>query len=254
MVKVERENPPRRWSEWSATRDQFASIAQDIAGVVQRECGEETSNSITVPGYERTFDDASEMLENVGEREWVGLVGSAIATSYAGRFPDMLTVSFHLEQGHSAGVWLFVRGGRRGVRNAIEPDLVALVERHVRTPKRPWPNWAGTALQLGIQPVLIIGFIALVLRIPDLGPAGVVIASVPAALAATLVTFFVSPRVDRLMKTFNEPGIELLADDGRSAASKARARAGPRARLAGAIMVGLASIVAAVAGVIAVLR
>lgn len=132
MAKVDHEHKPRSWSGWAITREEFEDLVDEAARLVSEETSGPTEIEIRVPGFERPFNGVTEFRENLGDEEWTG-ASNVELTLRSGELRDRLVVTLDIRTIMlSDGVTLRLRGRNRRSRNAIEPDLVRLIEKHTR--------------------------------------------------------------------------------------------------------------------------
>jgi hypothetical protein len=125
MPVVEGAHRPRRWTDYRISREDFSALVGEVDRVVSAEVLESTAIEIEVAAYERPFADVEELLDNVEEREWVDLdeIGAVVKASSVGGLEVRISVDV------GSGVRLILKGADRRARNAVEPDIVAAIEK-----------------------------------------------------------------------------------------------------------------------------
>lgn len=245
MAQVNREHEPRRWSSWAITREAFAELADEVARIVSEETGGPTEPDIEVPGFERPFLGGAEFLENVSEKDWTE-ASSVSLTVGSGQFRENERLRLRLAIWPSLYATLSLSGRTRRSRNAIEPDVVAAIERHAR---RAHGFLRSAALVL--FPTYLLAVVAgygLLMAASALG-AGNVIVVVAFAVAFGGVWGFA---VKRLMPTARRvaEGIELLPDDRVSAWDEMRNRRWRQVRVMGTVLVGVSTVAAVIVSIV----
>jgi hypothetical protein len=150
MPVVERAHQPRRWRGYRVTRTEFSAMVNEIKRVVEAELEGSSVVEISISDYERPFDSTDEFLENVEEREWIGLgeIDGEV------RDPDKggLRAAIGLSDSSGLGIRLRLTVADRRARNAIEPDVVAAIQKNVSQlePEEEgrWYIWAWRILGL----------------------------------------------------------------------------------------------------------
>jgi hypothetical protein len=254
MPKVGRAHQPREWDSWAITREDFATLVREFVAIMLAAPGgwTEAHCLIKVRGYERDFENADEFLENVDEQEWVGL--------------EEINATVHLRAKDVArpmwgGVWiegrpwdrvrLSLHDGTRMERNAVEPDLAALIDKHARSERTLAQRSVASGWPLLLLPVvLIVGASIALPAATDLSlgtRVGVLAAwGLWVSVLAGVLGYRLSARLERLV-----PLVEFLPAHGRSRWDDAKALIWKRARVAGAIVGGVVAVASLVVAIIA---
>jgi hypothetical protein len=256
VAKVERAHEPRTWSGWAASRHDVAALTREAALVLGAQTGDEVRYQIRVPGFEREFESPEELLDNVDGGNWEELRTIGVSLS-SGDYPNTLYVWIDINAGLLSGVRLSLSGGSRLARNAVEPELVALVARHERRFR------SLTRVRLALVVAL---YLPVLIGVVFLNPAtrlqrsfklednealvlGVLVAIVLNVLASFLV-LWIGLRVMGVLERLR-PEVELLPDDRVSRWERARASGMGKLKLTGVVVAWIATVIAAVAGVAA---
>lgn len=248
MTLVERAHQPRTWNRFQASRRQYGDIVSEIARVVGNEITTEPEVEIEVTAYERPFASVEELLENVEEREWRDL--DEVHANIRDPEPQGLRVSVDVSR--QSGVRLALRGANRRSRNAIEPDVVAAIERRISQQTRSntgrsfvWP-WRLLAVIVAVPPLIgaVIEFNASNRTGLNNYDSNAALYSIgwffAAALLSMLSLAMGSITLDRIRGTL--PNGEFLPDDEQTAWDAWQLHAGQRFRLAGRLLSAAASV------------
>ena len=229
MPVVERAHQPRRWRGFRATGQEFAKLVDEIARVVGDETREAVETEIEITEFERPFDGSAEFLENVDEREWTGL--DEISARFAsGPTDEQLKVALGIST--EAGARLTLSGRNRRSRNAVEPDIVAAIEKRISdTPSIARANGMYVGPWYALAAVFLIGCTAVAFA--DVGSTSLapLLWLLGAGVSGVTGIFFGFAQSESIRKAL-APG-EFLTDDGRSAWDRWRERWTKRAKLAG---------------------
>jgi hypothetical protein len=245
VAQVNREHEPRTWSSWAITREGFAELADEVARIVTEETGGPTEAEIDVPGFERPFRGGAELLENVSESDWTEAT-SVTLTVGSGQFRENERLRLRLAIWPSLGATLSLSGRTRRSRNAIEPDVVAAIERHARR-ARGMLRAAALVLFPAYLLVVVVAF-GLLIAASALGAGNVIV----------LATFSVAfggawgIAVKRLWPSTRRvaQGIEFLPDDRVSAWDEMRNRRWRHIRVMGSALVGVATVAAVIVSIV----
>jgi hypothetical protein len=222
MPKVEREHEPRTWSAWAVTRTDFAALVDEAARLVHEETRGPTTFDIHVPGFERSFTTTAEFLESVAEEDWTAATRSSLVL-LSGEYGEEERMFVFLDVWtflSTNGVELRLKGRNRRSRNAVEPDLVRLIDKHKRR-----SHGFGRTMAIAMAPIHVVLFATAALLILALDPsliASIAIWLVCYTVPSLAIVKYMVPWVDRITRP-----VELLPDSGISiwdAAWKAKTR------------------------------
>lgn len=247
MAKVDHEHKPRSWSGWAITREEFADLVDEATRLVSEETSGPTEIEIRVPGFERPFNGVAEFRENLGDEEWAGASHVELTLRSGELGEDRLYVTLDIWTiMRSDGVTLRLRGRNRRSRNAIEPDLVRLIEKHTR----PVHSAVRALILVAAPSYLLVGATAvgLGLVMGEFGTGRALRLAIASAYFVVVWGFAVIRLINWTMR-ITRP-VELLHHGGVTtweAAWNAKRR---QARLYGAALVGVSTVAALIVALV----
>lgn len=254
VARVDRANEDHEWSGWAATREDAAALVVQVGEVLESANKTPFECKIQVPGYERDFLGAEELVENVDENEWVALASMRFAWWPKAYGDQYVRASLYLQYLGRASILnqavLTVSGGDRRGRNAVEPDLAEIVERHARTQPSRGRIKAAVFTPMFVAYLLFTVALSFLLQALDASVLAVSLAYTGEVLAIWAAGFLLVPRtLERIDHAL--VGVELLPESGESRWDTAKAALTKSARIAFSAIILVATVVGAVAAVIA---
>ncbi len=239
MERVERQNEPRRWTHWAASRQDLGAYSRRAVEILEPLADNAVECEIRVPGYEREFTGPDHFLAHVDEAEWQGLRRIEV-TLRVRTEPQWLHAWLQVVGPPFGSVLLLIQGGTRHDRNAVEPDLVEAVGRFATSKARARQRLAILAILAGLAFFVVQAGVGQ--GVEALGASAFLASMVGAATIALLVFYLTMEKLGHVLWLAGA-GTEFLPDDRRSVWERFRQSLTAKVLVASTLLAAIAGVI-----------